>query len=108
MSEAQDTYDAIVSILKEEDTFDAVIGAVFASIDKDGSGTLEMDEIEEFVGGVIKGMNIKETPDKEKIKEIFEKMDEDKSKTISKQELGKYLRAQFEEQKNELEKQIKK
>ena len=108
MSEAQETYNALVALLKDEKTFNEVVGAVFASIDKDGSGTLEMDEIEEFIGGVCKEMKITKTPGKDNIKEVFEELDEDKSKTISKDELGKFLRVLFEEQKNQLEKQLKK
>ena len=108
MSEAQETYTALVALLKDDKTFTEVVNAVFASIDKDGSGTLEIGEIEDFINGVCKEMNITKAPGKDNIKDVFEELDEDKSKTISREELGKFLRVLFEEQKNQLEKQLKK
>ncbi len=107
MQEIQETYNALDELLKDEKTFGEVVSAVFASIDKDGSGTLEMDEIEDFISKVCDEMGMKNLPKKDSIKEVFEELDEDKSKTISKDELAKFLRVLFEEQKNQLYKQLK-
>ena len=106
--EIQETYNALDALLKDEKTFSEVVSAVFASIDKDGSGTLEINEVEEFITSVCTEMGIKKAPGKDNIKEVFEELDEDKSKTISKDELAKFLRVLFEEQKNQLAKQLKK
>ena len=108
MQEIQDTYNALDALLKDEKTFSEVVSAVFTSIDADGSGTLEVDEIEKFIKGVCSEMGIKKAPHSTNIKEVFEELDEDKSKTISKDELAKFLRVLFEEQKNQLAKQLKK
>ncbi len=108
MQEIQETYNALDGLLKDEKTFSEVVAAVFASIDKDGSGTLEIDEIEEFISKMCTDMGMKMIPGKDNIREVFEELDEDKSKTISKDELAKFLRVLFEEQKNQLAKQLKK
>ncbi len=108
MQEVQDTYNALDALLKDEKTFSEVVSAVFGSIDKDKSGTLELTEVEEFIKGVCSEMGIKKAPGMENIKEVFEELDEDHSRTISKDELAKFLRVLFEEQKNQLAKQLKK
>ena len=107
MQEVQETYKALDSLLKDPKIFDEVVSAVFSSIDKDGNGTLEIEEVEEFINGVCSEMGIKNAPGKESIKEVFDELDEDKSKNISKEELAKFLRALFEEQRTQLGKQLK-
>ena len=108
MQEIQETYNTIDALLKDAAMFNSVVAAVFKSIDTDGSGTLDIAEIEKFIGGVCSEMGIKMSPDKGNIKEVFEELDEDKSKTISQEELAKFLRVLFEEQKNQLAKQLSK
>ena len=108
MQEIQETYNALVALLKEEKTFAEVVSAVFTSIDKDGSGSLEIDEVEYFISKVYAEMGMKAAPGKGKIKEIFEELDEDDSNNISKEELSKFLRVLFEEQKNHLAKKLRK
>ena len=107
MQEIQETYNAIDTLLSDEKTFSEVVTAVFTSIDKDGSGTLEIDEVEEFIMSVCSEMGIKNAPAKGNIRDVFEELDEDKSKNISKDELAKFLRVLFEEQRNQLAKQLK-
>ena len=108
MQEVEETYAALDALLKDEKTFKEVVAAVFKSIDKDNNGTLDISEIQDFIGIVCAEMNIKGGPGKENIKDVFEELDEDKSKTISEDELAKFLRVLFEEQKKQLAKQLKK
>ncbi len=108
MNEIDETYYALDALLRDEKTFREVVSAVFKSIDKNGDGTLEISEIEEFIGVVCTEMNIKNGPGKDNIKDVFDELDEDKSKTISEDELAKFLRVLFEEQKKQLAKQLKK
>ena len=107
MQEIQETFNALDALLKDEKTFSEVVSAVFASIDKDGSGTLEIEEVEEFIMNVCSEMGIKNAPAKSNIRDVFEELDEDKSKNISKDELAKFLTVLFEEQRNQLGKQLK-
>ena len=104
--EILETYNALDALLKDEKTFSEVVSAVFSSIDKDGSGTLEIDEVQTFIEGVCTEMGIKKAPGKDNIKEVFEELDEDKSKNISKDELAKFLRVLFDEQRKNLAKQL--
>eukprot|EP00831_Metopus_contortus_P034860 TRINITY_DN2775_c0_g1_i2.p3 TRINITY_DN2775_c0_g1~~TRINITY_DN2775_c0_g1_i2.p3 ORF type:complete len:109 (-),score=28.48 TRINITY_DN2775_c0_g1_i2:137-463(-) len=97
--ETLETYAALDGLLKNEATFNDVVSAVFSSIDKDKSGTLEIEEIEEFISTMCSEMGLKTGPGKENVREIFEELDEDKSKNISQEELGKFLRLLFEEQR---------
>ena len=107
MQEIQETFNALDALLKDEKTFSELVSAVFASIDKDGSGTLEIEEVEEFIMNVCSEMGIKNAPAKSNIRDVFEELDEDKSKNISKDELAKFLKVLFEEQRNQLGKQLK-
>eukprot|EP00826_Nyctotherus_ovalis_P062240 TRINITY_DN8971_c0_g1_i4.p1 TRINITY_DN8971_c0_g1~~TRINITY_DN8971_c0_g1_i4.p1 ORF type:complete len:114 (-),score=43.22 TRINITY_DN8971_c0_g1_i4:159-500(-) len=108
MQELQSTYKAVDALLKDERGFTELVEAVFASIDKDGSGTLEVSEVEEYVFSSCSEMGIKQTPDRSTIRSVFEELDEDKSSTIDKKELAKFLRSLFEEQRNHLAKQLTK
>ena len=108
MQELQETFNSLDSLLKDEKTFAEVVSAVFVSIDKDNNGTLDLEEVGNFISGVCKDMGVKKDISKGNVMDIFEELDEDKSKTISKDELAKFLRALFEEQKNQIFKRLKK
>ncbi len=121
MQEAEQTYNALETLMKDDKTFAEVVAAVFDDIDKDKSGTLEIGEVEAFIGKVCHEMGIQTVPGKDNVAEVFDELDEDKSKTISKdsfqgksrvpsrkEELGKFLRVLFVEQKNQLAKLLKK
>ena len=105
--EIMDTYKALDALLKDEESFKAVVKAVFQIIDKDGSGTIEQEEIEEFIGTVCKEMKISQTPDKDSISSVFKELDEDDSNTIDEGELGNFLKSLFTEQKNQCEAVLK-
>ena len=107
MQDASKIYETLDGILKNTKSFAEVVNAVFASIDKDGSGRLEITEIEEFITAVCHDMGLRQPPDKEYIKELFEALDEDQSKAISIDELAKFLRVLFEEQLRQLGKTLK-
>ena len=106
MEAVQETYNALDAILKDQATFDEVVGSVFESIDKDHSGTLEKPEVEEFIKGVCGEMGIKKLPGSDNIEEVFKSIDTDHSNNISKAELGSFLKTLFVEQKKELAKQL--
>jgi len=118
--EIQETFSALDELLKDEKTFSEVVSAVFASIDDDGNGSLDFEEVKKFIEKIFDEMKIPVAKQDKKIKsgmtaginmnsvtELFEELDEDKSKTISKDELAKFLKILFEEQKGQLLKQIK-
>ena len=108
MQELQETHKALDDLLKDEKSFAEVVTAMFTRIDKDGSGTLEVDEVEDFIFDICKEMGIKQSPDKACVRAIFEELDEDKSNNISKDELATFVKILFEEQRDQLAKQIKK
>eukprot|EP01083_Nonionella_stella_P101244 286780_1 len=105
--EVMDTFKALDALLKDEESFQTVVKAVFKIIDKDESGTIEQNEIEEFISTVCKEMNIGSTPDKDSIQSVFKELDEDHSNTIDEAELGKFLKTLFTEQKNQCETNLK-
>ena len=106
--ELEETYKALDALLKDEKTFNEVVSAVFKSIDKDGSGTIELNEIEDFIKGICEDMGISQIPDTTSISSVFNELDTDHSKNISKKELAGFLRLLFEEQKKQLKAMFKK
>lgn len=102
-----DTYNTLETLLKDKNLFEQVTKSVFQSIDKDGSGSLDIEELEEFINTICGEMNIKKGPSKDSIAAVYKALDEDGNKTISMDELASFLRIMFEEQKVQIEKQLK-
>lgn len=69
---------------------------VFKALDKDGSGSLTLQEIKQFMGATTIKM------DDDMFKEVFAELDEDRSNEISEEELGQFLRKLFVCQREEI------
>ena len=61
--EMEQTYEALKVILEDEETFNHVCGEVFKTIDVDTSGTLERQEIKNFILNICSEMGMKNNPD---------------------------------------------
>ena len=92
-------------ILTREERFAEINKSIFDAIDTDNSGTLEKDEVESFVKGLLKGIHqdqeIDDIENRHKI--VFSVLDENESGEITLDELGKFLRELFREQIKELQ-----
>ena len=94
-----------VDILTNEERFADINKSVFDAIDTDNSGTLEKEEVEVFVKGLLKGVSDESNNDdfEERHKLVFSVLDENESGEITLDELGKFLRELFKEQIKELQ-----
>ena len=101
--------DNLHKILTNEEKFAEINKAIFDAIDTDNSGTLERDEVESFIKGLLKGVHTDESgmnnggdfEDRHRI--VFALLDENESGEITLDELGKFLRELFKEQIKELQ-----
>ena len=94
--------DNLHKILTNEEKFAEINKAIFDAIDTDNSGTLERDEVESFVKGLLRGVQADEAgayggdfEDRHRI--VFALLDENESGEITLDELGKFLRELFKE-----------
>lgn len=91
-------------ILVDEAKFAEINKSIFDAIDTDNSGTLEKEEVESFVKGLLKGIHndneIEGIENRHQI--VFNVLDENESGEITLDELGKFLRELFREQVKEL------
>ena len=91
-------------ILVDEAKFTEINKSIFDAIDTDNSGTLEKEEVESFVKGLLKGIHqdheIEDIESRHQI--VFNVLDENESGEITLDELGKFLRELFREQVKEL------
>ena len=94
--------DAINKILDNPKTFDSLIDKLFSIIDKDNSGGLDLGEMEEFMITSANSMGMSAPPSKENIKAMFDKLDINKDKVLSKEELAIFVRSMLEDQRKRL------
>lgn len=94
--------DNLHKILTNEEKFAEINKAIFDAIDTDNSGTLERDEVESFIKGLLRGVHTDESglnngdfEDRHRI--VFALLDENESGEITLDELGKFLRELFKE-----------
>ena len=91
-------------ILTNEEKFAEINKSIFDAIDTDNSGTLEREEVESFIKGLLKGIHqdneVQDFEERNKI--VFSVLDENESGEITLDELGKFLRELFKEQIKEL------
>ena len=104
--ELEKTHEALKVILEDKDTFEHVCREVFNTIDADGNGSLERQEIKAFIEHICGEMGMNGSPDDKTIAEVFAELDEDGSNDISEQELKLFLRKLFETQKEEVAKTL--
>ncbi len=93
-------------ILTKEEKFAEINKSIFDAIDTDNSGTLEKEEVESFVKGLLRGIHtdassVEDFEERHKI--IFSVLDENESGEITLDELGKFLRELFKGQIKELQ-----
>ena len=97
----------LTDILIDEEKFSEINKSIFDAIDTDNSGSLEKEEVETFVKGLLKGIGSSggaEGADdlQERHKIVFSVLDDNESGEITLDELGKFLRELFKEQIKEL------
>ena len=104
----------LTDILIDEEKFSEINKSIFDAIDTDNSGSLEKEEVETFVKGLLKGIhngegdgsNQQELQERHKI--VFSVLDDNESGEITLDELGKFLRELFKEQIKELQEGVEK
>ena len=103
----------LTDILIDEEKFSEINKSIFDAIDTDNSGSLEKEEVETFVKGLLKGIhqgegegNAQELQERHKI--VFSVLDDNESGEITLDELGKFLRELFKEQIKELQEGVEK
>ena len=92
----------------DEEKFSEINKSIFDAIDTDNSGSLEKEEVETFVKGLLKGINSggdesAKQDSQERHKIVFSVLDDNESGEITLDELGKFLRELFKEQIKELQ-----
>ena len=96
----------MTDILIDEDKFSEINMSIFDAIDTDNSGSLERDEVETFVKGLLKGIHSDEEDNRadlqERYKIVFSVLDDNESGEITIEELGKFLRELFKDQIKQL------
>lgn len=104
--------DNLHRILTNEERFAEITKSIFDAIDTDNSGTLEKDEVLQFIKDLLKGMqfdNVSPAEDNasaaldDRYRQVFQILDENESGEITLDELGKFLRELFKEQIQELQ-----
>ena len=94
------TFEALTIILEDQGSFDKVLRETFKAFDKDGSGTINLGEIKTFMNGTSLKM------DDNTFNAVFAELDEDGTNDVSKEELGRFLRRLFTNQRAEIAKVI--
>ena len=102
----------LTDILIDEEKFSEINKSIFDAIDTDNSGSLEKEEVETFVKGLLKGIHSGDgdggTDLQERHKIVFSVLDDNESGEITLDELGKFLRELFKEQIKELQEGVEK
>ncbi len=89
----------LTDILIDEEKFSEINKSIFDAIDTDNSGSLEKEEVETFVKGLLKGIHSEDGGQdmEERHKIVFSVLDDNESGEITLDELGKFLRELFKE-----------
>ena len=95
--------EAIDKVLNDPKMFQNMVDKLFSLIDKDKSGGLDLNEVEQFMIQSASSMGVSTPPSKESIKAMFDKLDVNKDKILSKEEVSTFVRFMLEEQKKAFE-----
>ena len=102
----------LTDILIDEEKFSEINKSIFDAIDTDNSGSLEKEEVETFVKGLLKGIHSGDGDGgadlQERHKIVFSVLDDNESGEITLDELGKFLRELFKEQIKQLQEGVEK
>ena len=102
------------NILTDVERFAEINKSIFDAIDTDNSGTLEKEEVEDFMKDLLRGIENTQAeighmdqnnniPVDDRYRQVFQLLDENESGEITLDELGKFLRELFKEQIKELQ-----
>jgi Ca2+-binding EF-hand superfamily protein len=86
---------SIRQILNNKKKFNRIARVVFNSVDKDGSGLIDMNEFGLVMSTISKDMSLP-MPTKKEIKEVFSMLDTDNSGIISYEEFKVLIKAILE------------
>ena len=93
--------------MRNEGVFEDMLNEIFKSLDLDNSGSIEIEEIEPFLGKYLSVKNIME-PNKEALHKAFNELDKDKNKKLDRGELAilvsRVTELQFEQSKAHMKK----
>jgi Ca2+-binding EF-hand superfamily protein len=102
----------LTDILIDEEKFSEINKSIFDAIDTDNSGSLEKEEVETFVKGLLKGIHSGDGDGQADLQErhkiVFSVLDDNESGEITLDELGKFLRELFKEQIKQLQEGVEK
>ena len=73
---------SVQNILNNPKKIDKIARRVFNSVDKDGSGLIDMNELEKVMTTISEDLDLP-MPSHNEVKEVFNMLDEDKSTMIS-------------------------
>ena len=73
--EMEQTYEALKTILEDQNVFDNVVQEIFEQIDTDGNGNLEREEIKDYILKLCKEIGMKHHPNDRTMEEIFKDLD---------------------------------
>ena len=108
MEEAKKAYDNLKKTLKDDKLLTETSDNLFASIAKEKSKSFDVNELAIFMQKVVEKMGVKHTVNKDKIKELFEKLDRDKSKSLSKEETRVLVKVVLKQYKKHYEGEMEK
>ena len=107
MDEMKETLEAVNMFLNDESVYHSILDSIFSSLDSDGSGALEYNEIAEFIKEINAELKFTDEANGQLVQQIFNDMDKDKSKSIDKNELGTFLISLFKKQKEAVERSMR-
>ena len=107
MDEMKETLEAVNMFLNDESVYHSILDSRFSSLDSDGSGALEYNEIAEFIKEINAELKFTDEANGQLVQQIFNDMDKDKSKSIDKNELGTFLISLFKKQKEAVERSMR-
>eukprot|EP00826_Nyctotherus_ovalis_P056276 TRINITY_DN7565_c0_g1_i1.p2 TRINITY_DN7565_c0_g1~~TRINITY_DN7565_c0_g1_i1.p2 ORF type:complete len:112 (-),score=52.95 TRINITY_DN7565_c0_g1_i1:142-477(-) len=107
MEGVMEAHEAIEKLLKDKEAFDKFLHEIVDMIDENRDKMLSFAEIENFMNRICLDFGICQPPSKERLQEIFEKIDADKNNLISHEELAVAMHRILERQEKELTETMK-
>jgi Ca2+-binding EF-hand superfamily protein len=95
------------TVLSDDEILDHVVNELFNQIDESGDGSLQKEEIQEFVTKICKELGLEDMlPDPEELTRIFNALDTDGDNDISVTELKTFLQSIFTTQRDEMNRML--
>lgn len=86
---------SIRSILEDKKKFNKIVQVVFNSVDKDGSGLIDIEELGIVMKSIANDLGLTQ-PTKSEIKDVFNMLDTDESGNISLKEFEVLIKSVLE------------